>query len=402
MHAAIVTKIADNQIYITQTNGRYCDRLVTKISVCSHAQDFYVYHWPQNTGTPYTVTFDANGGTCSTANKTVYSPGKFGELPEPVPPTPDAEWLKTANKFIGWFTSKDDYGTQVTADTNVQLNSDVTLYARYGTGITSWNTYWKAPGILHFEVDNIEGYPAYRIAAFRGNESLGDAVILQKTIYPGGDIASFDLDIYGDGVPFDEQGFKIQLVPAKLDGTCLFTPQEVTGSYSWYNNLGDEATMKENFNVTYRFVISDKESEDGYKTYFYLRALQKDVDKKIGDLTIYDFDTSNGYVEAADKTFETPAKEGYEFIGWFSLPAIEDADSAMKEIIQIAAEKISHDISAFTILIDKDTYFAFVRLNVNLQDPCVLYQYDSETKELQELCQWDNVELQGLAMPDPE
>ena len=74
----------------------------------------------------------------------------------------------------------------------------------------------------------------------------------------------------------------------------------------------------------------------------------------------------------------------------------------MKEIIQIAAEKISHDISAFTILIDKDTYFAFVRLNVNLQDPCVLYQYDSETKELQELCQWDNVELQGLAMPDPE
>ena len=49
----------------------------------------------------------------------------------------------------------DDYGTQITADSNVQLDSDTTLYARYGTGFTSYTSYWKAPGVLHIDIDKL-------------------------------------------------------------------------------------------------------------------------------------------------------------------------------------------------------------------------------------------------------
>lgn len=216
----------------------------------------------------------------------------------------------------------DDYGTQITADSNVQLDSDTTLYARYGTGFTSYTSYWKAPGVLHIDIDNVEHYPTYRIAAFRGNESLKDAVILPDIIDASD--CQIDLDIKYAGVPFDEQGFKFQLIPAKEDGTCLFTPQEVAGSYSWYDNLGDEEYMKNNFNVTYNFKVQDPESENGYDTYFSIRALKKDVGKTIGEMTLYNFSADSGYVEAEDKSFIPPAKEGYEFVGWYSEEPAED------------------------------------------------------------------------------
>lgn len=106
-----------------------------------------------------------------------------------------------------------------------------------------------------------------------------DAVILPDIIDASN--CQIDLDIKYAGVPFDEQGFKFQLIPAKEDGTCLFTPQEVAGSYSWYDNLGDEEYMKNNFNVTYNFKVQDPESENGYDTYFSIRALKKDVVKTL-------------------------------------------------------------------------------------------------------------------------
>ena len=69
----------------------------------------------------FTVTFDANGGTTSTASKIVYYGQKFGELP-----VPERQYYT----FDGWFTEKDG-GTKITADTNVTALSDITLYAHW-------------------------------------------------------------------------------------------------------------------------------------------------------------------------------------------------------------------------------------------------------------------------------
>ena len=41
--------------------------------------------------------------------------------------------------------------------------------------------------------------------------------------------------------------------------------------------------------------------------------------------------------------------------------------------------------------------FVFIKLNVNLQDPCVLYFYNKDKKELTELYSWQNKDLVGIS-----
>ena len=75
-----------------------------------------------------------------------------------------------------------------------------------------------------------------------------------------------------------------------------------------------------------------------------------------------------------------------------------DADEIMTAIMQTAADSIDHDIMEFTILVDGDRYFAFVKLNVNLWTPCILYEYDTATGDLVELYCWDSVDLLGISI----
>jgi len=67
---------------------------------------------------PSKVTFNANGGTCDTTEKTVIYGEKYGTLPEVT---------REGHTFSGWYT---EGGTQVTAYTLMQLG-DHTLYAQW-------------------------------------------------------------------------------------------------------------------------------------------------------------------------------------------------------------------------------------------------------------------------------
>ena len=69
----------------------------------------------------YTVTFDANGGTVSTASKEVTASAAYGELP-----TPEREGYT----FSGWFTAADG-GVQISASSTVELTADQILYAHW-------------------------------------------------------------------------------------------------------------------------------------------------------------------------------------------------------------------------------------------------------------------------------
>ena len=69
----------------------------------------------------FKVYFDANGGSVSTASKTVYSGDVFGVLPDPV---------RDGYDFQGWYTSPSG-GNIVSANTNVYLSNDITLYAHW-------------------------------------------------------------------------------------------------------------------------------------------------------------------------------------------------------------------------------------------------------------------------------
>ena len=59
------------------------------------------------------------------------------------------------------------------------------------------------------------------------------------------------------------------------------------------------------------------------------------------------------------------------------------------------ADQIDHAIFDFQIIVvNGQRHFAFVKLNVNWQDPCTLYEYDGGL--LRELAQWDNMRLLSI------
>jgi uncharacterized repeat protein (TIGR02543 family) len=69
--------------------------------------------------TTYTVTFNANGGSCSTGSATVTSGGKLSSLPTPT---------RSGYVFSGWYTAASG-GTQVT--TSTAITSNITVYAHW-------------------------------------------------------------------------------------------------------------------------------------------------------------------------------------------------------------------------------------------------------------------------------
>ena len=104
-----------NGWYTAKTGGTK----VTSETIVKTASAHTLYaHWTANT---YTVTFDANGGTTSTANTTVTYDSTYGTLPTPT---------RTGYTFAGWYTAKTS-GSKVESTTKVAITSAQTLYARW-------------------------------------------------------------------------------------------------------------------------------------------------------------------------------------------------------------------------------------------------------------------------------
>lgn len=96
----------------------------------------------QYTPNQYTVTFNANGGSVSTASKTVIYDAAYGDLPEPT---------RSGYTFLGWYTAATG-GTQVLPETKVTRAANITLYAQWKAILVdstlpagaSWVTYTDA------------------------------------------------------------------------------------------------------------------------------------------------------------------------------------------------------------------------------------------------------------------
>lgn len=80
----------------------------------------------------YTLSFNANGGTVSTANKTIYYGEAIGDLPTPT---------RTGFDFDGWFTQANE-GAKISSTTVSSFDSDTTIYAHWKAKsfTASWNT----------------------------------------------------------------------------------------------------------------------------------------------------------------------------------------------------------------------------------------------------------------------
>lgn len=92
--------------------------------------------YAQWTAKTFTVTFNANGGTTSTASKTVTYGSTYGTLPTPT---------YTGYSFLGWYTATSG-GTKITSSTTVSITANQTLYAQWESAGTIWvnvNGEWK-------------------------------------------------------------------------------------------------------------------------------------------------------------------------------------------------------------------------------------------------------------------
>ena len=93
---------------------------VTATTVCYATGNYTLYaRWTPKT---YTITFNANGGSCSTASKKVTYAQQYGTLPTPT---------RAGYTFAGWWTKKDSGGTQVFSSTVCYATGSYTLYARW-------------------------------------------------------------------------------------------------------------------------------------------------------------------------------------------------------------------------------------------------------------------------------
>ena len=76
-----------------------------------------------------TITFDANGGTCSESSRQVLKGNEYGELPTP---TYTDSTTGTEYDFLGWYKA----GSTDPVESTETCDSNVTLYARWNTGLT--------------------------------------------------------------------------------------------------------------------------------------------------------------------------------------------------------------------------------------------------------------------------
>ena len=91
--------------------------------ICFIDAEDLIAHWTLKS---YTVTLNANGGTCGTGSKTVTYGQAYGTLPVPT---------RKGYTFTGWYTAKTG-GKKVTASTICYASGNYTLYARWTEGYT--------------------------------------------------------------------------------------------------------------------------------------------------------------------------------------------------------------------------------------------------------------------------
>lgn len=103
----------------TATEAEYADQ--AKVQNLVVTQDGVLNLYAVWTAQSYTVSFDANGGSTTTASKEVTYGSTYGTLPTAT---------RTGYDFVGWYTEK-EAGTAIIADNTVSITGDTTLYARW-------------------------------------------------------------------------------------------------------------------------------------------------------------------------------------------------------------------------------------------------------------------------------
>lgn len=208
---------------------------VTSATTISSDTTLYA-HWEKKAAeTTYTVTFNANGGTCSVGTKSVSSSETIGTMPTPT---------RDGYVFAGWYTAASG-GTQVTESS--MISSNITVYAQWSQKVKTITMY-DAFGEM-WKTENCEDGSSYTLPSTypitNGSYFSGWAYTKGSEVFdvrPGGTIdVSSDIRLYPvyvthaeavSGEPvliyniddFTADGYDIETIAYKLE-------QEIDSSY---------------------------------------------------------------------------------------------------------------------------------------------------------------------------
>ena len=218
------------------------DTRITAESIVSLTADQTLYAlWCKGDDILCSITFDANGGTVVSPERTLVTNGQpYGELPTPT---------RTGYTFVGWYMAKTG-GTQITKDTVVTLTEDHTLYAHwaannysvrvhldscggdmeYDAVVTSGRSYGSNSFLNPMPTPRKRGYAfaGWYTESVGGTQITSDSIVAQDsnhTLY-----AQWTLDGYT--VTFDPNGGSVQVNSALLSSGNIpsFAPEFSAGS----------------------------------------------------------------------------------------------------------------------------------------------------------------------------
>ena len=148
-YVVVVGQISSNKYQILDPWQRACTSMTVNGSSATYTTytTFYdtidqIHQWYNpnaSINNDVTVTFNANGGSCSTASKSVSKGAAVGTLPTPT---------RSGYSFVGWYTSREGGTAPVTTATTV--SDAVTYYAHWTSNRTAGNkiTFDAAGGTL--------------------------------------------------------------------------------------------------------------------------------------------------------------------------------------------------------------------------------------------------------------
>ena len=300
---------------------------VTKETVVTTAADHTLYaHWTANT---YTVKFDANEGTVTSAEQTVTYGSHYGELPTPT---------REGYTFAGWFTEQNG-GTKVMADTKVTTAENHTLYAYWMQNIydVSFDANGGKEAYEPKKVRHGDVYGTFPLTPTRtGYEfagwytekdggakvELGDVVTSSHTLY-----AHWTAKKYT--VKFNANGGTVE--PADAEMTVTYgnpygkLPEPTRKGYTfvgWFTNPNGGTQVKADAEVT---TAANRTLHAHWTQNIYTVTIKADKDGKV----IETQQIPEGGL--AKKPAKEPVREGYTFIGWQANGAAWDFDQNVVE-----------------------------------------------------------------------
>lgn len=232
------TRFRQDTSYNSAEFYHYAD--TTKTVVNTPLVSCWVYAgWTANN---YIVTFDPNGGSIDTTTIIVTYDSNYDILPTPT---------RIGYTFNGWFTAKTG-GTQITADSTVNITSDQVLYAQWTVKVYKY-TLGETEGVI------TEG------STTSGNKNYGSMIILKavpKSGYTWNAWKSSNTTLQQDLIAA-ETSFTM---PA---GNLTMTPTIITNGYTIVFN-GNGATEGSMNNMicnydTYYHLDENKYSKPGYE-----------------------------------------------------------------------------------------------------------------------------------------